>query len=86
VDLFEAFVGTNTVLMSSRIFLRIKDDWNGSHFMVPFIYAACTLQGSLASIRSFSFIALARFRATFDATLCTRLCTMLWDDDPSCAN
>jgi hypothetical protein len=70
-----------SVLISSHIFSRIKKDWKGNHFMVLFMFAACALQPVVASIRSFSFLAITRFRATFDATLWTRLCTVLWDDD-----
>jgi hypothetical protein len=73
MDLFETLVSTNAVLISSHIFWRIKMDWKGSHFMVPFMLAAAILRAEDASISSFSFLALAMFTAIFDSTLWTRL-------------
>jgi hypothetical protein len=51
----------------------MKVDWKGSHFMVPFMLAAAVLRAEAASFSSFSFLALAMFTTTFDATLWTML-------------
>jgi hypothetical protein len=56
-------------LISSHIFWRIKVDWKGNHFMVPFMLAAAVLRAEDASISSFFFLALAMFTTTFNATL-----------------
>jgi hypothetical protein len=57
----------------------MKEDYKGSHFMVPFICTACSLLVARASCTSYTFLAFARVMATFNATLFTRLCTKLYN-------
>jgi hypothetical protein len=61
--------------MISHIFSK-KEDLKGIYFIMHIICAACALRAARASSRSSSFLALARFGATFDATLWIRLCTV----------
>jgi hypothetical protein len=71
MDLFEALVSTDVGLDQLT---HLLEDKGG---LVPFMFAACALRAAVASIRSFLFLALTMFKATFDATLWTRLWTML---------
>jgi hypothetical protein len=41
MDLFESLISTNVGLDELTHLLEDKEDWKGSHFMVPFMFAVC---------------------------------------------